>query len=420
MKRYLLSALLLTLVSAAPAAAGGPVNVQGTFTSVLFNGPSTQKSDIVFVGDGFQSGEQASFNTKVNDAVAALAARPGYAERMCGFNIFRVNVVSADSGVDHPDDAIFKNTELNVRYGNSAAGEAERCIRSDTPERCFEAAGHAPAFDIVFVLANDTQYGGCATSGLTFSSIGGGFAGLITHELGHRFGSLADEYDYFLGPGIDSGQSYVGPEPGAVNLTIATTLGTIKWNDLIAPGTPIPTTMNVPPGVVGLWEGGGYKTFDIYRPQSTCHMRTLGSEFCAVCRRELNELLESRCDPCEINPLSFACLWSKIGPIVAIDPRYKIHKWPWPGCLTCPPDPFLIDDFRLQVIGELPDAGIIILDEHGKTIAQSAPTRNGHVVEWEQSRARNFDVQLTIGGKLDRTARVPLKAFRNGKQFQMK
>ena len=133
-----------------------------TYTGILVNGSSTSKFDIVFIGDGFQKNEQTAFNNKVNEAVAALQSRPGYSERMCGFNIWRVNVLSTDSGIDHPKNGISKNTALDCRYGNPAMSEAERCIVTDSPAKCFEAAANAPARDAVFVLVNDTQWGGCA------------------------------------------------------------------------------------------------------------------------------------------------------------------------------------------------------------------------------------------------------------------
>ncbi|NUO79368.1 hypothetical protein HUU05_04775, partial [candidate division KSB1 bacterium] len=234
MRRFTSTWLLLSLWATAASSA---VNVQRNsdgsyYTAVLSNGSTSLKYDIVFIGDGFTTAQQADFNARVNDAVAALQAMPAYSQRMCGLNIWRVNVVSAQSGVDHPAGGVFRNTELDCRYGNPAVGEAERCIRSDSPAKCYEAADYAPDYDAVFVLVNDTQWGGCA-GGLVFSSISPGFAGIITHELGHKIGALADEYDCYVCDGSDANRTYVGPEPASANLTKQTARASIKWNALI-------------------------------------------------------------------------------------------------------------------------------------------------------------------------------------------
>ena len=130
MKRHI--SLTLAALFALQAHVWSAVNIQQNngqnYTAVLSNGSTTQKYDIVFVGDGFTANDQTAFNNAVDAAVAALRARPGCAETMCGFNIWRVNVVSSESGIDHPKDNIARNTELDCRYGNPANNEAERCV----------------------------------------------------------------------------------------------------------------------------------------------------------------------------------------------------------------------------------------------------------------------------------------------------
>jgi hypothetical protein len=172
-----LATLLAGLVASAAAAA---VDVQQQpnglyYTLVHGGGASDLRYDLVLVGDGFTADEQDEFDARVEDVVAALEARAPFSDRMCAFNVWRVNVVSEDSGVDHPADGVFVDTELDVRYGDPDDGEAERCITSDSPADVYEAAGFAPEHDAIFVLANDTQWGGCAGD-LVFSSISAGFA----------------------------------------------------------------------------------------------------------------------------------------------------------------------------------------------------------------------------------------------------
>jgi len=375
-----------------------------TYTGILVNGSATSKFDIVFIGDGFRKDEQTAFNNKVNEAVTALQNRPGYSARMCGFNIWRVNVISTDSGIDHPKDGISKNTELDCRYGNPADDEAERCIVTDSPAKCFEAAANAPARDAVFVLVNDTQWGGCAGN-IVCSSIADGFAGLITHELAHDLGDLADEYDCYVCDGSDNNRTYSGNDPGEVNITNNTDRATTKWHDLIQATTAIPTTNDTPPGVVGLWEGGGYYRNGIFRPQNACHMRQTADPFCAVCARKLDGSLAIRC--------------------TAIFDILKNRRFIWrepfriqiPICLSCPqpPESNPLDRVTLQLAGLPRDAAVRIVDSQGNMIAEGQPSADRMSVDFQSTRAEIYFAEITSAQPIaPQEVTLLTELFRNG------
>lgn len=349
------------------------------YTGVLVSGSTSAKYDIVFVGDGFRQQDQAIFNARVQDALQALQNMVPYSQKMCSFNVWRVNVLSAEAGVDHPANNIYKNTELDCRYGNPANGEAERCVTSSSPAKCYEAANYAPAYDAVFVLVNDAQWGGCA-GGLVFSSIASGFAGIITHELGHKIGSLADEYTCYVCDGSDGSASYPGGEPAAVNLTKQTNRNLIKWTSYINMSTPVPTVTDNPPGVVGLFEGGGYYPLGIYRPQMNCHMRATGSPFCAVCKDEMARVLSTYC------PWRF----------VIVD-RYRAYKqgfWKIPWCCFCP----LFDDFRTKIV--LPEINVrefkaAIIDSRENVVAQGRIVNNSFQFEFAEKAKETYFIRIS-------------------------
>jgi len=370
------------------ARAAVPVQVQPTgltYTPILVNGSATSRFDIVFIGDGFREADQTLFNNKVNEAVTALQNRPGYSAHMCGFNIWRVNVLSTDSGIDHPKDGISKNTALDCRYGNPSATpkEAERCIVTDSPAKCFEAAANAPARDMIFVLVNDTQWGGCAGD-VVCSSLAAGFDGIITHELGHGLGELADEYDCYVCDGSDDNRTYSGGDPLEVNITNNTDRATTKWHDLIDAATALPTTTDLPPGVVGLWQGGGYYRFGMFRPQNICHMRSTSDPFCAVCARKVDGDLTIRC--------------------LAILDVLKNRRFIWreplripiPICLSCP-DPAEnnpLDRVTLKLAGLPRDATVRIVDSQGAVITEAHPSENGVSVDFESNRSERYFAEL--------------------------
>jgi hypothetical protein len=380
-----------------------------TYTGILVNGSSTSKFDIVFIGDGFQKNEQTAFNNKVNEAVAALQNRPGYSARMCGFNIWRVNVLSTDSGIDHPKDGISKNTELDCRYGNPAMNEAERCIVTDSPAKCFEAAANAPARDAVFVLVNDTQWGGCAGN-VVCSSIAAGFDGLITHELAHDLGDLADEYDCYVCDGSDDNRTYSGSDPSEVNITSNTDRATTKWRDLIQVTTAIPTTSDTPPGVVGLWEGGGYYRRAIFRPQNNCHMRQTADPFCAVCARKVDGDLAIRC--------------------TAVFDVLKYRRFIWrepfriqiPICLSCPqpPESNPLDRVTLRLAGLPRDAAVRIVDSRGNVIAEAQSSGDGLSVDYQSSRAERYFAELIPAQSMTgQEVTLQTELFRNGEAQEL-
>jgi hypothetical protein len=409
--RILLRLVLMTFASLV-ARAEVAVQVQPTgltYTPILVNGSSTSKFDIVFIGDGFTKNEQTAFNNKVKEAVAALQNRPGYSARMCGFNIWRVNVLSTDSGIDHPKDGISKNTELDCRYGNPAADEAERCIVSDSPAKCFEAAANAPARDAVFVLVNDTQWGGCAGE-IVCSSIAAGFDGIITHELGHGLGKLADEYDCYVCDGTDDNRTYSGNDLKAVNITNNTDRATTKWHDLIQATTTIPTTTDTPPGVVGLWEGGGYYRRGLFRPQNICHMRQTADPFCAVCARKLDGDLAIRCMAVLDLLKNRRFIWRE--PL----------RFPIPICLSCPqpPESNPLDRVTLQLAGLPRDAIVRIVDSQGKLIAQGQPSANGVSVDFQSSRAERYFAEVILAQSMtSREVTLRTELFRNGQAQEL-
>jgi hypothetical protein len=376
------------------------LEVDGRFyTPLIESGTIYQKYDLVIMGDGYTVDQQDLFNQNAQQAVDALRNFEPYASRMCAFNIWRINVVSNESGSDHPRNGTLVDTALDTSYGDPSIGQAERCIWSNDVSKIYEAAAFAPGFDAILILVNFPQSGGCAGGGLMFSANTPGFQRTVTHELGHNLGFLADEYTCYVCNGTDSNRSYPGGEPSQVNLTINQDRATTKWANLINSSTPIPTTVNNPNGVVGLWEGGGYHQLDIFRPQLNCQMRNSTMPFCAVCHNQMNNRLESHCSLCELNPLSPICTF--------IDRDLRRFRW-WdvyvvrvripfgPICLSCPP---WLDTFNATVrFPEVIYQGfeVVILNQLGKEVSRTKTDgKNAMVVEFVANRFDTYTAQIT-------------------------
>ncbi|UCG53432.1 MAG: hypothetical protein JSW58_07720 [Candidatus Latescibacterota bacterium] len=317
------------------------------------NGPSLDKWDVVFVGDGFSDSEvdENLFAKKVEEAIDVLTDTRPY--RRCAFNFYWVRLVSAESGADHPleDPPVCRNTLLNTEFGDvDEHPDDDRFVYTPTPFRCLDAADLVTYdYDIVVVLVNDTEYGGGAwpeeSIPLTTVSIGDGFDHVLPHEVAHRMAPLHEEYGDW--PGCYELNEYTELEvdnPADFdNITTETEYGSIPWKDLIDLETPRPTTVEALEdqnpditeleidNVVGLWEGGMGYDHCIYRPQRNCLMRQEHYPFCEVCKISLRKAMAFLCPQ---DPL-IGAPWDEIG-------RYfcrvgTIIRIPLPYCLSCPP-----------------------------------------------------------------------------------
>ncbi len=266
------------------------------------------------------------------------------------------------------------------------------------------------------------QWGGCA-GGLVFSSISTGFDGIITHELGHKVGALADEYDCYVCDGSDDGRTYTGIERPGANVTTITDRSATKWADLIDPNTPIPTTGDNPVGVAGLFAGGDYFAQGIFRPQFTCHMRTTNSGLCAVCRRHLQKVLRYRCSACELDPRSIFCLFGDLLENLHVRYRQPFRiRWPIPVCLSCPftgGDP-LEERISLRLTGVMRDFKVQVLDDRDEVVAEGQPQGEGLEVSFVGNRAQNYTVELVSGTEASGAAlNIRSELTRNGQLQQL-
>ena len=234
---------------------------------------------LVILGDGYRAEEQEQMSADARRLTQSLFAASPFAEHEALFTVRLVHLVSNVSGAGYvaPLDTALRS------YSGCAGNGILLC--TDTGEALRVAAEAFPEFDHAIVMVN-----------VSFRAGSGGVVAVVStdptagqtlvHELGHSFGSLADEYDspnptyWECSPEVDC------PEP---NVTLRTALPDIKWRAWIPQGVPLPTPAYAGYGdVVGLFEGARYHTTGIYRPvESNCAMRSMMSVFCPVCTEAL-------------------------------------------------------------------------------------------------------------------------------------
>lgn len=288
-------------------------------TQILASGPPGLKKNIAVLGDGFAAGDQTIYNNKVKELLLdGVFGHDYFYEDAQAFNIFRVNLISNDSGVsqrvydehgtpaDGSDDTIVSTTLKDTALGYIFSGSWAHCwleSGANTGTLVQNALNTwVPDYDLVLIILNEPGFGGCGGGGFQIVTLGSDWT-VMAHEFGHGTGGLADEY---CQPG-----TYTGPEPGAVNLTKNSNRATLKWKQFVNPATPVPTGVNATPGTgictgfnqgpppagwsndqdAGLFEGASYRDSGIYRPVVNCRMRGNAPPYCPVCYTELKTLM---------------------------------------------------------------------------------------------------------------------------------
>jgi IgA peptidase M64 len=239
--------------------------------TIINNGSAENRVDIAILGDGYTAAEMDKYRNDVQNLMTQFFNHEPFREYRNFFNVHRIDVISAQSGADHPERSFFVNTALDATY-NCSGVQRLICVNF-TKVNTILGNSVAPAqHDITFVIVNDPEYGGSGGS-IAVTSTDEQVLELILHELGHSFGLLADEYG---GPPPPACNNTF--EPNAANATKATERSLIKWNHWIDANTPIPTLTTLD-GVPGLYQGAVYCDAGLYRPTFGSRMRFLGRPY---------------------------------------------------------------------------------------------------------------------------------------------
>lgn len=282
-----LATLLMLWLAVRPATAA-------TFSTIVTNGPATNRINLVFFSEGYTSSQMGQFLIDATNAANAFLGAEPYAEYSNYFNVFAVATNSAHTGSTHLDAVTNPPgyTSFNSTY------DSEQNLLITIPPNTVDANSldgqgkinalmqfYLPSTnnDLSALLVNDPveggSDGGSSDYGKTAIASIAGVSGFLIHESGHTLGGLGDEYTAAY-PGFSNVE-----EP---NTTTNTALTNIQWNAWIATSTPLPTP---PTGTyeytVGLFQGAHYHATGWYRPYYDCCMNTFSTIFCPVCQEAL-------------------------------------------------------------------------------------------------------------------------------------
>ena len=242
--------------------------------TIYWTGPSSNRVNIVILGDGYTSGEQAKFITDATSISNAFFTTTPYKEYKNYINVLAIKVISNQSGAGHAknssDNACGTQPVATVdNYFGSAfdcgSGSYHRLLCATKSYKVPGVmASNWPDYDQVLIVANSTYYGGAGGT-YAVTSVNGSATEIAIHEVGHSFAYLADEY-------WAGAQYTTNAKP---NMTNNSDINTVKWK--VWNGTVGSMT-------VGLYPHSGDAAWK--KPvNGQCKMEYLGTNypFCPVC-----------------------------------------------------------------------------------------------------------------------------------------
>lgn len=293
-------------------------------------GDPATKVDLLLLGDGYTARESAKFVADARRLIAVLFATSPFKEHRSDFNVWGLCPPASQSGISRPSTGIYRDS-----LSTYDAFGSERYILAFDNQRLRKVAQFAP-YEFIEILANGRTYGGGGIFNLYSTvAVDNAFANYVfVHEFGHHFAGLADEYYTSPVAYAPAGERI---EPWEFNATAMLDKNNLKWKDLVAADTPLPTPWNKEEfeaysrdygkrraqlrkdnrpesemealfredrrrvdammakekyaGKVGAFEGAMYEAKGYYRPQVDCIMFSRTNYFCKVCSRAIEKVM---------------------------------------------------------------------------------------------------------------------------------
>jgi hypothetical protein len=266
---------------------------------------SDPKMALAVMGDGYAEEDMVGYRQVVAERVLPALRLDRFEPHQAALRVVRIDAVSPVSGVTERrydekgtpspvDDTVTSEDFRFSRLGFVATGAWSHCWIEDSARTGSRIESllrrFAPEARNVIVIVNSATAGGC-NRGTIAAFTRGASAAVIAHELGHNLFRLDDEYH-------NDERTFTGTSNRVNTSEEPASWDTLKWVDLVAANTPLPTDEdNLPAGwnrrtSVGAFEGGGaHYSRGIFRPVLECRMNQNNPPWCPVCGREIERIL---------------------------------------------------------------------------------------------------------------------------------
>lgn len=240
------------------------------------NGPSKNRLDIYFMGDGFllPDQKQRHFDRNADSAQGIVSLQDFFKEYDNFINYWAVNLESNEEGVEREGKT--KDTALGTAIVDGRYMVRDRARIFSILDKWFPGEHDRQAV----VIGND--HANIATGGGGTAAVCKTMLQATPHELGHSYGGLGDEYN--KEPGGGAPNPYTGPFKIVAPNVIAGNdkaelLKNTPWKGWLDPVG----TNNWSGKPIDVFEGANRQVKGYWRPQKVCCMKDSGSPFCVVC-----------------------------------------------------------------------------------------------------------------------------------------
>lgn len=248
--------------------------------TIMENGPTQNRVDIVIVGDGYTKAELGQYEVDAAKIADQFLNEEPLKSYKSYFNVHRIDVISSQSGITNdPKKGAKRSTALGMNYWCSGV---ERLLCANV-QSVKQYAANAPAVDQILAIANSEKHGG---AGYWSDSVGTLAARNINsietaiHEFGHIFAKLGDEYEYAGSNSTECLSKANGSTIDALRM-IQDKKKWYQWLDL---------------SHINTFKGTCYSSSG-YRPTMNSKMRTLGLPFYEVNSEQMILALYSKVKP---------------------------------------------------------------------------------------------------------------------------
>lgn len=316
-----------------------------TIYRALTSGDPHHSVDLAWLAEGYTADQLDKFKKDVDRYIKVLFSYEPYKSYRKKFTIYGIFSPSAESGVDEPRKGKYVSTAVNASFN---AFHLERYLLTED-NKAFRDLAAAVPYDAIVIMVNSDRYGGGGIYNYySLSTVDHELSEKVfVHEFGHSFAGLADEY---YTSSVAYNEFYPsGVEPAEPNITALLDPDHVKWRELLSPGMDVPTDwgkekveamqkkvregyatlaelkksqdegdsakaealqqeivrlsksiketrehyLQLYKDKVGVFEGAGYASEGLYRPEIECLMFSNSmNKFCAVCRQAIEQMIQ--------------------------------------------------------------------------------------------------------------------------------
>ncbi|KAL7621647.1 hypothetical protein AAE478_008974 [Parahypoxylon ruwenzoriense] len=156
---------------------------------LIVNGPSSNRIDLIFFGDGYTEEEEDKFFADALFLATNLTDGQTFVDVLPVMNFWAGFSPSAESGVGTG------GKPLDTVYGLYRDGTELRGVYYDKPQVARAACQSTDACDYPILLGNDPFYGGLGGTFTVVTASPTNGPAVLRHELGHSLIGVGEEYD---------------------------------------------------------------------------------------------------------------------------------------------------------------------------------------------------------------------------------